>query len=110
MTAYKMRYGIDFTGPIIPFGAQIKYAPISQKDKERVHKFGDKTLAGVFLGYEQHAGGGWSGDLLIADWEEIENAENASEIYPKRFKGNHCHLPGGEILFPFSGGQPQAAR
>ena len=105
-TAYKMRYGIDFQGPVVPFGAQIKYNPISQKDKERVHKFGDKTLSGVFIGYAQQAGGGWSGDLIIADWEEIENADTASEIYPKRFKAAEITVikQGEQFCFPLAEG------
>ena len=37
-------------------------------------------LSGIFLGYEQQAGGGWSGNLLLADWDDIENAEAACDI------------------------------
>ena len=49
-TSYRKRFGSDFSGPLIPFGAKIKYLPITQKDKERVHKYSDKLLPGVFLG------------------------------------------------------------
>ena len=71
-----------------------------------MHKFSDRTLSGFFLGYSQLAGVGWSGDLIIADWEEIENAETASEIYTKRFKaqevtvvkqGEDFYLPLAEV-------------
>ena len=74
-TAYESRFGRKFGGPTIPFGAEVRYLPITDKDKERGHKFGDKLLAGIFMGYDQRAGGGWSGDLLVVDWEELENAE-----------------------------------
>jgi len=40
----------------------------------------------IFLGYDQHAGGGWSGDLLVADWEEVASAQSSSEIHIKKFK------------------------
>ena len=55
MTAYKTRFGEDFRGPIIPCGAEITYKPIRKKDEERLHKFGDQVLSGIFLGYKQHA-------------------------------------------------------
>ena len=78
---------MEFSGPIFTFGCEIKYKPISKDDVARAHKFGDKRLPGIFLGYEQQARGGFSGDLLVADWDEIQEAESFSEIYSKRFKG-----------------------
>ena len=77
-TAYERRYGPGFSGPLIPFGPEITYLPITEKDKARLHQFGSKVLSGIFLGYEQQEGGGWSGDLLVLDWEEIENAEHSN--------------------------------
>ena len=55
-TAYFNRFGIDYSGPVIPFGAEITYQPISPKDLTRVHGFGDKRLHGIFLGYVQQSG------------------------------------------------------
>ena len=43
-------------------------------------KIGAKTLSGMLVGYSQQAGGTWSGDLLIADWDELERAETAGVI------------------------------
>ena len=57
-TAYKNRFDSDFTGPLIPFGAEVTYLPITQKDKGKLHAFGSKLLSGIFLGYSQQAGGG----------------------------------------------------
>ena len=57
-----------------------------------MHKFSGKRRSGFVVGYSQQAGGGWSGDLIIADWEEIENAETASEIYTKRFKAKEVTI------------------
>jgi len=76
-TAYKKRFGSDFAGPLIPFGAMVKYHPITQKDKGRVHQMSDKLLPGVFLGYSQQSGGGWSGDLRLCDWELMAAASSA---------------------------------
>ena len=61
---------------MIPFGADIDYQPIIEKDKAQLHAFGERVLPGIFVGYTQHAGGGWSGDLEIVDWEEIAHAEH----------------------------------
>jgi hypothetical protein len=85
-TSYKLRFNEDFRGPIYPFGALVDYKPSSDKDKSRVHKFGKSTLEGIFLGYHQHAGGGWSGDLLVADVDALEGADDTSDIYTKRIK------------------------
>ena len=85
-TAYQERFASDFTGPLIPFGAAVHYDPITDKDRKRTRAFGDKMLTGLFLGYHQQAGGGWSGDLLLIDAEEVAAATHFSDIHIKRFK------------------------
>lgn len=84
-TAYKRRFGHNFSGPLIPFGAEINYKPITPRDEARLQQFGTKALPGVFVGYEQQAGGGWTGNLNIINWEQMENAEIFSDVYVKRF-------------------------
>ena len=42
-------------------------------------------LPGKFIGYALSTGGGWTEDLIIADWHDIENCV-ASEVHVKRFK------------------------
>ena len=87
---------MKFEGPIIPMGAEISYKPRAPDDIKRLSKFGTKVLQGVFLGYHQRAGGAWTGDLLFADWSQIEEAENARDIHVKRqsakevFAVSHC--------------------
>ncbi|MDP7560267.1 MAG: DNA cytosine methyltransferase, partial [Planctomycetota bacterium] len=106
-TAWSKRFGSNFKGPVIPFGAQITYKPIREKDKERLHKFGTKTLSGVFVGYDQQAGGFWSGDLKIVDQEELANAVHISDMHVKRFKANEVHVEldqEGEFQFPLAAG------
>ena len=70
---------------------------------------GEKKLPGIFLGYEQHAGGGWSEDVWILDWENVENAETVSDITPKRFKFPEVHAwhVEGHTIGPFDGGVDQ---
>ena len=83
--ASEKRYGMTFDGPSIPFGTLIEYILITAKDKSRIHQFGQKTLKGIFLGFVLRAVGGWSGDLMIAGYEDLQESE-ASEIYVKGFK------------------------
>ena len=60
----------------------------TDEDKARMHVFGKTVLSGVFLGYEQQEGGGWSGDLCILDWDEIESAQHFSDMHIKRSKSS----------------------
>ena len=83
-TAWKLRFGEDFSGPIIPFGNEVHYYPSCPEDKKRLHKYGDKLLPGIFVGYDQRCGGGWTGALLVIDQEEIDSADYRSEITVKR--------------------------
>ena len=85
-TAYHRRFGHPFDGPIYPFGCKVHYHPISDKDKARLHQFGAKTLPGIFVGYNQRAGGQWSGDLEVLDCGELETASSVTEVFIKRFK------------------------
>ncbi|MDP7647377.1 MAG: DNA (cytosine-5-)-methyltransferase, partial [Candidatus Woesearchaeota archaeon] len=105
-TAYYLRFGIDFQGTAIPFGAEIRYYPITQKDKARLHGMGERRLQGIFVGYVQHAGGGWSGDLEIVDWEELDEATHISQVYVKRFKAKEVEpvMYDGEFHFPLAEG------
>ena len=105
-TAYESRYLKKFKGPLIPFGAAISYKPITDKDNDRVHKYRSKMLQGIFLGYYQQAGGGWSGDLLFADSEQIDEAESVSDIWVKRLKAQEV-IPvkkNDNFVFPLAQG------
>ena len=42
-------------------------------------------LSGIVDGYALHIGGGWSGDLLIPDWGDLED-NVVSEVHAKRFR------------------------
>ena len=82
-TAFEKRYVQKFDGPSIPCETLVEYIPVTAKDKSRVHQFGQKTLRGTLLGCVPRAGGGWSGDLMVADYEDLQESE-APEIHVKR--------------------------
>ena len=100
-TAWKKRFGVDFNGPIIAFGSEVQYKPSSDEDAKRLHRFGNKLLSGIFIGYACHAGGGWTGDLLLIDQEEINTAEYRSDVYVKRIKAGEVHIVKDENSFIF---------
>ena len=58
----------------------VVYHPISAKDQSRLHQFGPKVLPGIFLGYVLSAGGIWTGDIMVADIEDLEEMD-ASELH-----------------------------
>ena len=87
-TPYRTRFGTDFNGKIIPFGARVGYKPSSQKGQTLLPVIGDKLLPGTFLGYGLRSGGEWDGNLLIVDKLDLEAAETTSEICLRSFKND----------------------
>ena len=94
-TPLERRLGQPFKLPITPFGSLAEHHPITAKDQSRIHQFGKKVLPGLFLGYALYAGRIWTGDVLVADLEELETMD-ASEIYSKRLNAK-------EVIFPKQG-------
>jgi DNA (cytosine-5)-methyltransferase 1 len=105
-TAYANRFGQEFRGPIIPFGAEVHYYPNSPDDRSRSHEMSNKHLSGLFLGYKQQAGGGWSDILWIADWDELNEAKHVSQVYPRDIPYQQVkpQLLNGEFIFPLVNG------
>ena len=87
-TAFEMSYGEPFYGPIIAFGASVMYKPSRQKDIDEMPKMGSKMLHGIFMGYAQQAGGGWSGDVEIMDSMDLTNATSVEIFHTTRFNAN----------------------
>ena len=105
-TPFERRFGQPFKGPIIPFGSLVEYHPKTAKDQSRIHQFGKKVIAGLFLGYALYAGEIWKGDVLVAVFEELETMD-ASEFYSKRLNAKEVifHQEKGEFIFPVADGR-----
>ena len=103
-TAYQSKFLRDFTGKKIPFGAELEYRPSAPKDRERLLTYGNKTLSGIFVGYDQHAGGDCSGDYLVVDWDELDHADSAQEVHVKRIKEINVISLNGRPRFPLAEG------
>ena len=83
LTPYRMRFGVDFDGPKVPFGAGCKYRPSSKDDRLRIPYIGKQMLEGIVVGSEQKAGGQWSGKIYVADKEELIEAEQFHDAAQK---------------------------
>ena len=105
-TPYERRFGQPFEGPIIPFGSLVEYHLITATDQSRIHQFGKKVLPGLFLGYALYAGEILKGDIVVADFEELETMD-ASEIYSKRLNAKEVIFPkkNGKFVFPVADGR-----
>ena len=63
-------------GAIILFGLMVEYHPISAKDQSRLHQLGKKVLLGIFIPRIRiDRGRIWKGDILVADFEELDNLD-----------------------------------
>ena len=56
-------------------GALVEYYPMSARDQSGLHQFGKKVLYGICLGYELIAEEIWKGDILIADFKDLEKLD-----------------------------------
>ena len=81
LLAYKERFKHDFRGPTIPFGAKVSYKPSGEKSIEDMPKLGTKLRDGIFVGYDQIAGGGWSGDVCVLGALQLAASESIYQVY-----------------------------
>ena len=100
-TAWEARFGQEFKHIRMPFGCEIIYLPRSEAEKSKLHAFGDKWLQGIFLGYVQQKGGGFANQLLVIDWDDLNNAISVGkamqlvkqchheEVLPVLYNGKH---------------------
>ena len=72
--AFALRFCEDVKWLRIPFGAMVDYMPTPDK---RPAAFESQCRQGLFFGYHQHAGGKWSGDYYIADWDGLRQNPEA---------------------------------
>ena len=105
-TAYEVRFGEPFRGPVIPFGAHVSYNPQSPDDKARLHQMAEKTLQGIFAGYKQQAGGGFSGELIILDWDNLNEANTVGQVYERSIPHTEVFLElvNDQFHFPLASG------
>ena len=69
MSFWARRHGHEFSGHLVPFGAEIIFKPPKIKDPHL--KFDPVGSRGVFLGYALNPGGRFDGDYLCAKLEDF---------------------------------------
>ena len=106
ITPYRDRFGKDYEGPSIPFGAAIRYKPSSKAGLALLPKFGDKLLPGIFIGYDTRSGGSWTGNLFVADKSDLETATVPSLVPIRTLKSDEIFplLMDGKFHFPVADG------
>ena len=67
--------------------------PSAKKDRDRLFKYIGQHLPGIFVGYDQKAGGGFSGDLLLVDWDEMQDFDS-----PNALKDSLRRVSAAEVL------------
>ena len=79
----KHRFGMPFEGPIIPFGSMVEYHPFFCQRLVATASVREESLTRNILRYVLYSGRIWKGDIMVADFEELEKM-SASEIHARR--------------------------
>ena len=74
-TPWKLRFGTDFTGPLIPFGCKVDYWSGPRKKPKRQMKFEPTTEPGIFLGYVIHPGFHWRKEFAVVSLKQFNEAD-----------------------------------
>ena len=99
-TAYYRRFGCEFKGPRIPFGAEVSYLPVAPQHPKEAKEYSQRRR-GIFVGYEMQAGGDWgSDDIKVVDLTKLASAETTNDVTIHRIKA-------GQVSPVTPDGQPQ---
>ena len=90
-----------FRGPVIPFGAQVQFL-LPKRVQLIQGKWQERAVDGVLLGYNQHSGGRWSGDFIVAELPQPSGGGDVPER-PRIFRTAGVHtVKGKPWSFPLS--------
>ena len=114
-TPHERRFNLPFEGPIIPFGEEVKFFPISSKDQGRVDQFAEperhwyqtprpsddvEACRGI-MGCALNADGSWTCGQLTVDTEDVKTMP-PSEIHVKRLKSKEVDIQKRDTEFEFT--------
>ena len=74
-TPWKLRFGTDFEGPLIPLGCKVDYWTGPRKKPKKQMKFEPTSEPGIFLGYVIHPGFHWRKEFAVASLKQINDAD-----------------------------------
>ena len=99
------RYGREFKGAKIPFGAHVKFMPNlpAKKDPNKL-PFQTRTEDGIFMGYHLSSEGEWKGDYYVMSHEMARGMFLYREVPPSRLmqpkRVGRIYTVGGPATFP----------
>ena len=73
-TPWKLRFGSDFPGPLIPFGCKVDWWNGPRKRPRKQMKFDPTSEPGIFLGYIIHPGFHWRKEFAVASLKQLNEA------------------------------------
>ena len=97
-----MRFGEDFSGIKIPFGAKILFWNNPKLKAPNISKFSPTAAEGIFLGYHIQPGFIWKEEYLVAPLDKIEGAIEANDL--KIIRSKKIELLKGDFVFPLTHG------
>ena len=108
---WQLRFGEDFSGMRIPFGAKVLFWNNPKLKAPKISKFSPTAAEGIFLGYHVQPGFIWQDEYLVAPLDKIEGALESNDL--KVIRSKKVELLQGDFVFPFgvrvgSSGQPEA--
>ena len=77
---WQLRFGEDFSGMRIPFGAKILFWNNPKVKAPKISKFSPTAAEGIFLGHRIQPGFIWKDEYLAAPLDKTEGAIEANDL------------------------------
>ena len=100
---WQLRFGEEFPGKIIPFGAKVLFWNNPKRADNTSGKLSPTSNEGVFLGYHVQPGHSWKGEYLVAKLEALDYHVEHKSITIQRTK--RLELPSDGFIFPLRAAQ-----
>ena len=97
-TPWKLRYGEDFNGLIVPFGAKVLFWNNPKQGVPKVSKFAPSSAEGIFLGYHIQPGFVWKQEYVVTPVAGVQQALENNSLPILRAK--RMELLQGDFVFP----------
>ena len=106
-TGYEQRFNEPFRGAIIPFVAAITFKPSNLETIAQIAKMGKKDRDGIFMGYDQKHGGGYTDNMWVLDGMKLTHVETTDEVHSERVHEKETTVlkdVNGSFFFPVLSG------
>ena len=100
LVPWNQRFGSDFQGVLVPFGAKILYWADPKQKQPKRSKFAGTGIEGIFLGYHIQPGFVFKEEYLVAPLQGINEAIENDAF--RTFRAKRLELLEGKFQFPLS--------